>query len=989
MKFFQSKYLALLLLFFTACRTDTLTTLVNEWDYFCNAEISNEKGTFLLDSLNPSIHYRNIGARTNEESYSGKYSLRLCGDIKFGFTIDLKNLKKDEYIYATAWRKSKDENGVIAASGNKFYTAGSQVIEKGENGWEKISHEFFVPLNVKDKVTIYVWNNGADTVYFDNFRISRKPKKIYPGYNIESAFKLFYDERAQEIIDAIRYDAFERGMLIVEEDDYVNAIVFSDNDFFESKIRLKGDWLDHIQGDKLSFRIKPKTGSAWRGMTEFSIQTPPSRNFQHEWVLHEMLLNNDLLTTRYGFIPVYVNGMSKGIYAWEEHFEKQLVENNNRREGPIVRFDETLFWERTRIGVNEKRALDVPYYHTSVVTPFNQNKTITDPQLKSEFAEALSLMHQIQFRKSEVSEIFDTPSLASFFAYTLLNKAFHGIAWHNMRFYYNPVLCRLEPITFDGGCNEIEFDDRFMFSLPDTSLYQTSCEVLHYWPLRDPAYLDNFYDCLNKITSDTFINNQFRIINDQLINDENLLKEEFSYYSYSNEHILEKAKQMRSMLPNFKKIIADSSFYKLNRYVKYVPTELSDNYYEELIRFQIHVFTNEDANENLLFEVENFFGDTIIISGGKPVGEPFNIAFDQPIIVAPIEEPYLASSYQVSGNFEEVTVEIPSANKTITVQVIPWQAPKALSSRQEVERHVKFPQTEYYSLKEDNIEFSGEVHINSHLIIPTGYKVVFKPGAQIDITDSATFVSYSPVYFEGTQEKPVLVISSDRSARGFNVLQAKDRSLLKHAIFDGISNLSFGGWVTPCAVCFYESDVDMQWVTFRNNSNCDDALNVVRSNFKVENCRFENTFADAFDSDFCTGTLTNSVFEYPGNDAIDFSGSQISISNCTINNPGDKGISGGENSLLVVTKTNVTGANIGVASKDLSTVTLRDCKVEGCAYGMTAYVKKPEYGPAIIIANNCDFRKNLLLHLIEEESVLKFNNRTINGTARKLAERFY
>lgn len=992
MKFFPGKYIAILLLFVAACRPDTLTTVVDEWEYFCNAETSNEKGTFLLDSINPSIRYRNIEALTSETSFSGNKSLKLTPEKQFGFTIGLKNIKKNEYFEVTAWRKSKDENGVIAASAGDYYTASNKVIDSLENGWEKLYLEFFIPTNITKSVKVYVWNNGPGTLFFDDFRITRKTEKAYPEYDLASSLKIFYGEKAQQKIETIRYNAFENGILIVTDDDYINSIVFTDNDFFESKMRLKGDWLDHIQGDKLSFRIKPKSGNAWRGMTEFSIQTPPTRNFQHEWVLHEMLLNNDLLTTRFGFVPVYVNGKSKGIYAWEEHFEKQLIESSNRREGPIIRFNESLAWEKVRLNQNKDTAFEVPFFESSAITPFNQNKTIQNQLLKSEFIEAQSLLHQVQFRKTEISEIFDTKRLAAYYAYNLLNQAYHGMAWHNIRYYYNPVLCRVEPITYDGGYEEeVTSPDHLYFGLIDSLVEKktTTTNVFNFWPLRDPEYMAFFYNCMNKITSDTFLNRQFSLIQEQLTTDEKLIRQEFPLYNYDSSHIFNKAEEFRNWLPDLKKKVSDPAFYTLARKIQYAPTILSSNYYEELIGYQIHVYSGNDENGNTLLEVENYFGDTIKITGGKPTGEQFGFGFDQPMIAAPIEEPWLAEAFPVNGSYSEVTVEIPSAGKTITVPVFPWPAPKALSSRQKVERQVKFPQTEYYSVKGNTIEFSGEVKINSHVVIPKGYRVVFTPGTKIDITGSATFVSYSPLFINGTEEKPVTIESSDRSAKGFNVLQANERSVLKHVIFEGISNLSFGGWVTPSAVCFYESDVDMQLVTFKNNSNCDDALNVVRSNFNVDRCRFENAFADAFDSDFCTGTVTNCIFEKPGNDAIDFSGSQISISDCQITDAGDKGISGGENSQLDVTNTTIIGANMGVSAKDLSTVTLQDCHVEGCAYGMTAYVKKPEYGPATLIAEDCTFRKNLLLHLIEEESILKINNRTINGTARKLAERFY
>ena len=40
-----------------------------------------------------------------------------------------------------------------------------------------------------------------------------------------------------------------------------------------------------------------------------------------------------------------LNGEGLGVYAWEEHPDKQLVESLNRREGPILKLDDAGFWE--------------------------------------------------------------------------------------------------------------------------------------------------------------------------------------------------------------------------------------------------------------------------------------------------------------------------------------------------------------------------------------------------------------------------------------------------------------------------------------------------------------------------------------------------------------------------------------------------------------------------------------------------------------------
>ena len=177
--------------------------------------------------------------------------------------------------------------------------------------------------------------------------------------------------------------------------------------------------------------------------------------------------------------------------------------------------------------------------------------------------------------------------------------------------------------------------------------------------------------------------------------------------------------------------------------------------------------------------------------------------------------------------------------------------------------------------------------------------------------------------------------------------------------------------------------------TVFHNNHCEDGLNIIRSDFYLYNCDFKNIYSDAFDSDFCTGTIADSRFDQVQNDAIDFSGSQIRIENNTIQNCGDKGVSGGENSHLFVINSDISNCNIGIASKDLSVVEVSNSKVYKCEYGLVALTKKPEYGPANLTAIKLKLSNNNLNHLIEEGSQLMLNGTLIIGNKKNIAEIFY
>ena len=193
-----------------------------------------------------------------------------------------------------------------------------------------------------------------------------------------------------------------------------------------------------------------------------------------------------------------------------------------------------------------------------------------------------------------------------------------------------------------------------------------------------------------------------------------------------------------------------------------------------------------------------------------------------------------------------------------------------------------------------------------------------------------------------------------------------------------MKNLDFKGWTLTGAVSLYESDVIMDHCIFRNNQ-CEDGLNVIRSDFELHHSLIENTAGDGLDADFCNGWIKQSHFLNTTNDAMDFSGSNIMIESCKVDGSGDKGISLGEESDASVLDTEIKNAVIGVASKDLSVMILDNIRLRNCEQGFTAYIKKPEYGGSTIIVKSYTAENIKRLHNILRSCVLQLGEQKIEG----------
>ena len=97
---------------------------------------------------------------------------------------------------------------------------------------------------------------------------------------------------------------------------------------YTAKISLFGTWLDHLNSEKFSLQVRIKKKKNIKGMRKFSLMHPKVRQGIYEWLVHQLLRRENLIALRYSHVNVVINGVNKGIYALEEGYAKQLLENN-------------------------------------------------------------------------------------------------------------------------------------------------------------------------------------------------------------------------------------------------------------------------------------------------------------------------------------------------------------------------------------------------------------------------------------------------------------------------------------------------------------------------------------------------------------------------------------------------------------------------------------------------------------------------------------
>jgi hypothetical protein len=697
-------------------------------------------------------------------------------------------------------------------------------------------------------------------------------------------------------------------------------------------------------------------------MKRFSIQHPKTRNYLYEWVFHQLLKKEDILSLRYDFINVTINGKNLGIYALEEHFGKRLLEHNQRREGPIIKFnDELLYQDRIHAkSVAQSWELSWDFvsdffqsYYVSDIDLFQSQRTFSDSLLKMQFFHARSLLGLFRQGKLATHKVFDIHKLSKYFILSYLAGAHHGVGnWENLRFYYNPITSLLEPIGFDGDAGQ-----------KATPMIESEKDDFHHSVFEDTLFLKEYIANFEKFSNSKYLDTFFKEIDTLLDEKLNIILSEWPYWAFDKNIYYQHQRYLNKMLHPPKSLHA--SIYTLGR-----------DYIE------IDVGNIQSLPLNVLKIVYN---DNIILSPNKKVFIKGRKSSNSPIYFQKIKFklPDNLIGSDINPDDLKVHYSIYATNTEIRTAIYPWKyIDENIIAQDFMKEEPNIQGFEFISEdKEHKIIFikSGSWNLSKNLIIPSGYNVYAHSGFRLNLYNSARILSYSPIHFIGTEENPIYIYSSDSTGQGLVVINAPQKSVLEHVHFEDLSNSPQHGWKLSGVVNFYNSDSKISHTSFMNIQS-EDGLNIIRSSFEMNHCFFQNTLSDAFDCDFTSGTISNTSFINCGNDGIDVSGSQIKIEDIFINNADDKGISVGENSNLTGGNVEIVNSEIGIVSKDLSKIILTNVNITGTKVGFAVFQKKTEYGPASIAIYNFESNNVQVPYLIERESILSVDQKIVEPT---------
>ena len=819
----------------------------------------------------------------------------------------------------------------------------------------------------------YNWKDNVK--YFFNSTIQNIVSKFL--YNFSEIDKIYIDIK----LDNYKYLVSVRNDKLLQkynsDNDKWTAIRISTNNKdkkINAKIKLKGQLDDHFKDDKKwSFKIKIDEKSNINNLTEFTLQPPNTLNFLNEWLFMKALEKKGLIFLKTDFVYLVVNGENFGIYTIQESTSKNTLETNKRRDGPIIGFDnDNWLNEVNNFHNNSVNSLEQTYFR-SKIKPVRFNKS-GDLETKSLIEKSIFLLDSFRKKKLRTSEVFDTDQMID----SLIIKALFAAVqydWADMNFYYNPFTNLLEPIL-----KEVHTIDK-------VEKHHNNWWLDSFSPIEELTQTDHF---LNQIYSDQIFYEKYLTKLNKIVSEENYLnnliqenKSKYNLYYYI----------LRRHFP-LDKIIGSQNLNVFNMQKQKIYDALNPKIF-------LNAYYLSKENNFLNININNLQRVPIKILGLKDEINNFEILLDSPKFI----DGYKSVDQPPKDNILRIDCSLNNSNycnfnNLDNLKIIFQLISQEHTKTQKIEK-VFYDKKAEHSLDYINpkeIDFilydkdkkiykfkEGVWNIDRNVLFENNVKIEIPPNTEIIFSNSSRIISYSPIYFLGNKENPIKLSGNsieNKGSGGISILNTPEESVIRNIVANNLEGLidNNGQVIFSGAITIYKSKVQIYDSYFSNNKLTDDYINIVDSIFEIKNVTVENSLFDAIDIDYSNGIIEGLQIINSGNDAIDFSVSDVSLSNVFLNKSGDKSISVGENSKINLFDVTIEKSNIGIATKDSSIINGQKIKIFNANIALASYIKKAIYDDPKLILIDSHISNSDINFLAENDNSIIFNGKNIKKT---------
>ncbi|MFK8139073.1 MAG: right-handed parallel beta-helix repeat-containing protein [Bdellovibrionales bacterium] len=737
-----------------------------------------------------------------------------------------------------------------------------------------------------------------------------------------------------------------------------------DGEEYKTKVRIRGKLAAHYSRDDYwSWKIKFPKNKLYKGIRVLNFIVAYDRQYSMDAFSSRLARENGLLTLRdgFGFLNVKNKAGRHNFYYIVEAPGKEFLEGVGYKLSSIFRSQALSF---------EKKATSK---HFSDFLPY-KFKNYTEKKVD------LSAKHAYLYKTlygsgdlGEIKTLLDTSKVAVAHAIAAILGTNHGLHSQNSYMYFSETTGLFEPIIFDMNLDTLD-DHKMKFGienairyhspdfygnlLQDSSYRLMRLRILSSWSKNGGQEIlskyKEFVDEIEASAAEALKEGfEHRYLDGLIQASRNALTDKLSH----NLGLLDKHLSFERVYTRVKRVAGENSLVSIeienpNDYPVLVSdVEFKIKNKKEMAKLgTVSLF--QDSNQNNIYDKnDSLLGvfdkgkkrklklkikSSLLASEYLKVKVPLRLFVTGLNDLAigklslsytnPLTNSYVADDNQIYEHLDARESEVLLKSRLMGLQPFLKNNPE-------------------FELFNEGIKFRKDVNeLKGLTVIPENIPLFVAAGTKLLLHDDASVISFSRVKMIGQKDNPIQVRAKNSKFGSFSVVGAKGISRLEHVIFDSSSESSFMGMFFTGGVNFYSSDVEIINVSFQNGKG-EDGLNIKNAKGLVKRSRFINNPSDALDLDFSDVRVTENYFYDNKGDSIDVSGSETTFDRNVIIKTGDKGISVGEYSNILIENNYIEDANFLVASKDLSKArvnnNLFNCPRESV---FTAYQKKEIFG---------------------------------------------
>lgn len=644
-----------------------------------------------------------------------------------------------------------------------------------------------------------------------------------------------------------------------------------------------------------------------------------------DWTIASNTLNRyaasqGLITSHGGLKNLFINGKPIGLYLAYESIDKELLERNYRMTN-YGEYKSNNVWDKS-LGIPHTSLTDYTIYDheqdgMSQVSPIGLSKL-----------ERLFL-HIDQGNITEVKSLVDLDYMAWVAAFEKIVGTDHSNAGDNRRYYYDPTIGKFR-VSFRIEGNPVKLRSQAVAYFESSSAAGGKDRLLKLLQ-NDQTFLDLRNEKLQKLLADK----------DDIIN---MVRQDLLKFQPVLDRSIRSTREVELSVTQDISVL-EYNFDKINKYLNYGRILASLRKAGAGHKLEI---LNDSYTKSYFHSYRDCSGKTHLI-GVDLV--PASLAIDDKVsgahktIVAVSSN--CISDMSIFKNGKNVD------NKNVFINVTS-EVPSTVFYKNAIIGEYTIDKTD------SSITFEeGLIKVLSTVQLPKMMTLIINPGVVIEMAEGVSMVVRGSLIAEGTSALPIII--RPEKGRQFGSFAVLGEPVMPLTVRLEYFDISGGGesWVDGV---LFTGQLAMHQTIFsgRNikisGSSSDDGLNVKNSSVLIEDSNFFDNIGDQIDLDFVTGEVSNSLFSRSDreneSDGLDISGSKVLVVENVFQNFGDKGLSIGEQSELLVVANEFVNNEQGIAVKDGSTACILNNEFIGNNKNVLSYIKKKMYSDPVYDVRN-------------------------------------